>query len=306
MSDEPDRMFIERSDRKIYDRLKKSDSPFEGRENKELFIMAMVLGFKEGGTRELKKKEGYVRTEYLNNEEKSLIKAIAIDKAGTLSALMSKEDVYSIAEQYAAFGIRLLHDRVFSGEYGTYVKRLESELVEAFEEYKKKRRKPIRLGVSIGELIESDESESVEFKGSMCWNYKEKRKNKLIEHAIAKTVAALMNSKGGYLIIGVGDDKEILGLDKDFKVIKRATRDAYELHFTNLINKYLGKENSPRAKMWFDGYKRKTIAVVKVEVSPSPVYLKCNDKEEFYIRLGNSSHPLNVREATKYIKDHWQ
>jgi len=73
-----------------------------------------------------------------------------------------------------------------------------------------------------------------------------------------------------------------------------------------VINKYLGKENRPYAKIWFESLEDKTIAVVKVSRSPNPVYIRFEGKEEFYIRLGNSSHPLNVREATTYIKDHWK
>jgi len=134
MSGEPDRLYVEKSDIKIYDRLKERDSPFYKKENKEIFIMAMVLGFKEGGTKVLSKKEGYVRTEYLTPEEKALMNAIAIYNEGTLDVLLDKKKVYSIAEEYAAYGIRLLHDWVFGGEYGSFAKKLESELVQMFEE----------------------------------------------------------------------------------------------------------------------------------------------------------------------------
>jgi len=308
MSTKRDRLYIEKSDRKVYDRLKRVDSPFKGKGNKELFVMAMILGFGEGGTKELNKKEGYVRTAYLTDEEKSLIKAIAIDKVAALDVLLDKEKVYSIAEQYAAYGIRLLHDRVFSGEYGTYAKRLESELVQVFEENRKpKRPKPEEQKiVDIRELIDVGENEKTEFKSSMCWDYKKNQKNKLVEYTIAKTVSAFMNSEGGYLFIGIGNDKQVLGLDKDFAVIRTPSKDGYELHFTNLINKYLGKENRPYAKIWFETLDGKIIAVVKVNKCPNPVYIESERKEEFYIRLGNSSHPLNVREATTYIKNHWQ
>ena len=308
MSAEPDRLYVEKSDIKLYDRLKEIDSPLKGKENKELFIMSMILGFKEEGTKELNKKEGYVRTAYLTSEEKSLIRAIAIDKVGALAVLLDKKKVYSIAEQYAAYGIKLLHDQVFSGEYGTYAKKLESELVQMFEENKKRQRsKPERQEIiHLRKIIERGENQNVEFKSSLCWDYKKNKKDKLMEFTIAKTVSAFMNTEGGYLLIGIGDDKQILGLEKDFAVIRTPNKDGYELHFTNVINKYLGKENRPYSKIWFETLDGKIIAVVKVNKSPNPVYAKSKEKEEFYIRLGNSSHPLNVREATAYIKNHWQ
>ena len=307
MSSEPDRLYVEKSDLKIYKRLKDVGSPFQKKENKELFLMAMIEGFKQGGTKELRKREGYVRWAYLTDQEKSLIKALAIHKEGTLNALLDKKKVFSIAEEHAAYGIRFLHDRVFGGEYGTYAKKLESELVQTLAEHRKRRRKRKEPDTTnLRELVDKGESESIEFKSSMCWDYKKKRKNKLMEFTVAKSVSAFMNTGGGHLLIGVGDNKQILGLDQDFSVIRKPSEDAYELHFKNIINKYLGKENRPHVKMWFGTLKGKRIAVVEVSRSPNPVYVKSDAQEEFYVRLGNSSHPLNVREATAYTKKHWQ
>ncbi len=132
-SKEPDRLYIRKSDKKDYDRLLERDSPLAGKENKVLFIMAMILGFHEGNKRELDKKEGYIRTEYLNPEEKSIIKAIAIAEEGDLNILLDKKKVYSIAEGYAAGGIRLLKDKALGGEYGSFGKKLESVLVKIFD-----------------------------------------------------------------------------------------------------------------------------------------------------------------------------
>jgi len=133
----PDRLYVEKSAINDYDQLKGKDSPFYGRENKELFIAAMTLGFHENSKKDLSKKEGFVRTEYLTDEEKSLIKAIAIAEEGNLNVLLDKKRVFSIAEEYAAGGIKLLKERVFE-EFGSYAKRLESELVKIFEETIKK------------------------------------------------------------------------------------------------------------------------------------------------------------------------
>ena len=39
-------------------------------------------------------------------------------------------------------------------------------------------------------------------------------------HSVAKTVAAFANSDGGTLYVGVGDDRQILGLERDYEIIK--------------------------------------------------------------------------------------
>jgi len=100
---------------------------------KAVFLMAMAVGFCEGRKEELKdiKTRDYDRVSYLDAKEKALIKAIAVaDKNGDLHVLLNPKEVYSIAEAYAAGGIKLLKNKVFSGEFGSYIKRLEAELLE--------------------------------------------------------------------------------------------------------------------------------------------------------------------------------
>ena len=131
--DSPTRLYINRPDREKYDRLLGKDGIFAGKDNKDVFIMAMVIGYSRGVKVELTRKEGYVRFEYLKDRDKSIIKSIAVAETGTLNVLLDKRKVYSIAEEYAAGGIKLLVDMVLRGGYGSFEKKLESELVEEFE-----------------------------------------------------------------------------------------------------------------------------------------------------------------------------
>ena len=135
----PDRLYIGKSDKKDYDRLLEKDSPFAGRENKDLFMMALIIGFHEGTRAKLEKKEGFFLLYHLNDKENSIIKSIAVAEEGDLNILLDKKKVYSIAEEYAAGGIKLLKDKVLSGGYGSYIKKLESELIDGFERIKGKK-----------------------------------------------------------------------------------------------------------------------------------------------------------------------
>jgi len=135
----PDRLNIRKSDRKDYDRLLEKDSPFAGKENKDLFMMALIVGFHEEIRVKLDGKEGFFLLYHLNDKENSIIKAIAVAEEGDLNILLDKKKVYSIVEEYAAGGIKLLKDKVFSGGYGSYIKKLESELIDEFERIKSKR-----------------------------------------------------------------------------------------------------------------------------------------------------------------------
>lgn len=136
-TDIPDRVNIRKSDRPIYERLAKKDSPFAKKEAKELFIMAMILGFCNKTKTDIDIKDGYVRTEYFNDEQTSIIKAIAVAEIGDLKILVDKKEVYSIVEKYAAGGIALLKEEVFS-QYGSYSKILESKLLDEYKKIIKK------------------------------------------------------------------------------------------------------------------------------------------------------------------------
>jgi hypothetical protein len=130
--DGPDKLYIRKSDREKYDKLL-GDSVFSGKGNKDVFIMAMLVGYYHKARVELTNKEGFVRVEYLKDRDKSIMKAIAVAETGRLDILVDKKQVYTLCEEYAAGGMELLMDMVFGGGYGSFVKKLESELVQQFE-----------------------------------------------------------------------------------------------------------------------------------------------------------------------------
>jgi len=129
---EPDRFYIRKSDVEHYKRIKDRDSPLEKRSNKELFFLALSVGYFEGIRIELDNKEGFVRTEYLTDKDISLISALAVIEEESLDVLLDKKKVYSIAEEYAAGGIKQLKEMIFGGGYASFNKLLESELIDEF------------------------------------------------------------------------------------------------------------------------------------------------------------------------------
>lgn len=128
-----DRLFVNKRD--DFKRLLEKDSPLVGYDYKHIFMLALTICFVEGRRIKLEsRKEELTRIEYLDEKEKSIIKAIAVAETGELNVLLDKKKIYSIAEEYAAGGIKLLAQKVFSGEYGSYIKRLGNELEERLKE----------------------------------------------------------------------------------------------------------------------------------------------------------------------------
>ncbi|NOX85918.1 MAG: ATP-binding protein [Chlorobi bacterium] len=177
--------------------------------------------------------------------------------------------------------------------------------------------KPVSLSPlsdeKIKDLISKGETEFVEFKSSLRWDYREEKVNKSLEEVVLKGIAAFSNAKGGTLIIGVNDDLEIVGLEPDFNTFKKQTADYFELHLRKLINNRYGIKFSNRhVLMQFPVIDDKIICVIRISAGTSPLYLKTKNKqgqevEIFYVRSGNASHEItSLKEIHEYIKQRFQ
>ena len=67
----------------------------------------------------------------------------------------------------------------------------------------------------------------VEYKQTARWNVRERRKDKTMEQVIVKTIAGMLNDRGGTLLIGVTDEGEPVGLDDDYTQVEPRNADGY-------------------------------------------------------------------------------
>jgi len=159
--------------------------------------------------------------------------------------------------------------------------------------------------IPIKKLIAEGENEMIEFKSSLRWDYKEKRTNKELEYVIAKTIAGFMNARGGTLLIGVDDNREPIGLEKDFDTLKKKNRDGFMLHLGQVINNCLGKEYSRFVSVSMVRMGVRDVCRIEILPAAEPVYLNYNGHQEFFIRESASTQPLEIKEAHDYIKMRW-
>lgn len=157
----------------------------------------------------------------------------------------------------------------------------------------------------IGRLIARDENERIEFKSSLRFDHKIGQINRDLEKATMKTIAAFLNSKGGYLVIGVDDSRKPIGLDNDYQTLQRKDSDGFENHFTQAFNAMIGPESRHLIKLWFYKIEDQDVCIIQVAPSPRPVYLKVNDSERFYVRTGNITTDLKFSEVEAYTRSRW-
>jgi len=147
-------------------------------------------------------------------------------------------------------------------------------------------------------LIKKGENEKLEFKSTLRMNLHTGEKDRKVENSVLKTIVAFLNSEGGCLLIGISDNSEIIGIEKDGFV----NNDMFNRHFTNLIKEKVGNEFLPFMNFEIVSLDGKNILKVDLGKSDKPVFLK-NSNEEFYIRVGASSILLNGSELIEYIKN---
>jgi len=154
------------------------------------------------------------------------------------------------------------------------------------------------------ELIKRGESRTLEFKSTLRWNLKENKKDdKIITHALLKTIAAFLNTAGGDLLIGVGDDGKVTGIEVD----QFDDDDEFMRHLAQLVRNGLGDRASTCIDPKTQIVQGKTVCVISCQRSPEPVFLKWKETEEspegdFYVRSGPGSIRLRPESAAEYIR----
>ncbi len=122
---------------------------------------------------------------------------------------------------------------------------------------------------------------------------------------ILKTLAGYMNGNGGTLLIGVADDGAVVGLDQDYKTLKKPDRDGFEQAVMTAIASKIGADACRSVQMVFTSLENKDVCRVMVAPASRPVYVKDGDTPKLYVRTGVSTRELNVQEAINYTSARW-
>lgn len=154
-------------------------------------------------------------------------------------------------------------------------------------------------------VIAGGETERVEFKASLRWDYKARSVNRSLELVGLKAIAGFLNGNGGNLILGLDDAGVPAGLEMDFGTLKRPDRDGYHQFLMGAVKKRLGGDLSPLVHAAFVSLKEKDVCRVVIEPSHRPVYVEEGGAASFYLRMGNTTRRLDAREAVDYVSRRW-
>ena len=156
--------------------------------------------------------------------------------------------------------------------------------------------------ISTKEIITQGENDYVEFKSTLRWNLYTKKKDKAIENAALKTMAAFMNSNGGILIIGVDDAGNTLGLEND----QFSNHDKLLLHLTSLVKERIGVIQIKFLHFSIERINEKDLLRIDCTPAISPVYVTDGKTDHFYIRTGPSTTNLRLSKVYDYIRERFE
>ncbi len=171
----------------------------------------------------------------------------------------------------------------------------------------------------IGELLGRREDRHLEFKSTLRWDLERGGKSKLVESATVKTVAAFLNSEfGGTVVIGVGDEGTIVGLEQDYGTLRTPGKDdsdLFLLHLNQLIENAVGLAAAANVTTTIHHVDDRDLCRVHVEPSGHPVEADVTTADEqgqfskaskFYVRLNNGTRAIEDRqERQRYIAQRW-
>ena len=72
------------------------------------------------------------------------------------------------------------------------------------------------------------------------------------------------------------------------------------LHWNGLLKQCLGVQVSPHIRSTIRTLHGKRVLVVQCLVSTTPVFLRRDNEETFFVRTGNGTHPLKPSEVLAY------
>jgi len=153
------------------------------------------------------------------------------------------------------------------------------------------------------ELIRNGETQTVAMLPSLRYDYRQVTTNTSIETIVIRTIAGMLNAKGGRLFIGVNKFGEIPGLANDYYSLKNKDKIGFEQRIMLIVANNLGADICSLLHLNFYILDDREICLIRISPPQRPVFVKENNNTVFYLRMGNTTKPLNTKETLTYVTE---
>jgi serine/threonine protein kinase len=153
----------------------------------------------------------------------------------------------------------------------------------------------------IERLLAGDESATLEFKSSLRTpvgppkpgdKRSPKELGRILEREVLQTLAAFHNTDGGVLIVGVADDRKIIGVEVDYPRV-RGSSDGWRLAFDDLVSDHLGREVMNCIDLQLEPWYGRMIAIIRCSQRKEPTWID----DDLFVRRTASTRKLSTRDA---------
>jgi hypothetical protein len=264
-------------------------------ERHHLFPKGHLATLKVTGTRETNQIANYAYVEWVDNMKVS-------DQAPAEYVPLLKER-FTEAEISRMYHHHALPDNWEHMEYQAFLERRRELMAQVIAEgYRTLVEGPSEdtgeEPFDVGALIEAGESEAIEFKSTLRINLHTGEQDKRMETSALKTLAGLLNTNGGSLVIGISDDGSPVGIEAD----KFPNEDKMGLHLVNIVKARLGPQAMTAMHLHFEDHDGTRVLVIRCPRSRAPVFVKDGEIERFYVRTGPATTELTASQTQSFIK----
>lgn len=151
----------------------------------------------------------------------------------------------------------------------------------------------------VRKIIRRGEDICTEFKQTFSLDIATQTKEKRITDSALKTIAAFFNTKGGDLLIGVDDDKNVTGIDYELDKFHKGKKDKFLNNFKDLFKQNIGPEFYPFLEQRIIDINDKKVLLVSCKPSDKEVFMNGID---FFVRTTPATDKLEGQSQVDYIR----
>lgn len=157
----------------------------------------------------------------------------------------------------------------------------------------------------VEELIAAEESEKLERKESLRAHGGTIPDQTIVDQ-VMKACLGFLNRQGGHVLVGIADDGEVVGIERDVSVC--GSLDKLLLFLTDKLRAVIGSTSVDLISTSTPAVGEMNILLIEVQPSPEPVYPKkpVDGKSGLFVRNNNSTNLLEGQDAHDYTDRRWR
>ncbi len=174
------------------------------------------------------------------------------------------------------------------------------------------------IGARIVRLVQEGELPQIELKSTLWLDINRRRsdakatvdqlKSLKVCHSAMKTLCGFLNEDGGSLVIGISDDRSILGIEQEYPIAcpKEQSVDGWLKAFRGAVTQFFHEPDQILHHVRLQAGRHDGMTMILAEVTPRRklTFCKCSELRQFgiYTRRGSSTENVDILAIEQFIE----